>query len=98
MAGKQAERFDQSAAAQKPERSDSNLGVLLTAARERHRLTQSEAAQKASIPAHYVRMLEANDYGLISDQLYLLPFLRKYAGFLDLDADVLGMRFVNEVQ
>jgi cytoskeletal protein RodZ len=43
-------------------------------------------------------MLEDDDYRLISDQLYLLPFLRKYASFLDIDQDETAMRLLREVQ
>ena len=43
-------------------------------------------------------MIERSDYGLISDQLYLMPFLRRYAAFLDLDGEEVAMRFVREVQ
>jgi cytoskeletal protein RodZ len=43
-------------------------------------------------------MIENSDYGLISDQLYLMPFLRRYAAFLNLDGEEVAMRFVREVQ
>lgn len=75
-----------------------SLSELLTSARESRRLSAAEAAAQARVPAHYLRMLEAGDYSLISDQLYLLPFLRRYATFLALDADNAAMRFVREVQ
>ncbi len=77
---------------------EQSLGEALVSARERRRLSAPEAAEQTRIPAHYVKMLEASDYRLISDQLYLLPFLRKYASFLELDADEMAMRFVREVQ
>jgi cytoskeletal protein RodZ len=43
-------------------------------------------------------MLESNDYSMISDRLYLMPFLRRYATFLGLDPEEIAMRFVREVQ
>ena len=43
-------------------------------------------------------MIESSDYGLISDQLYLMPFLRRYAAFLNLDGEEVAMRFVREAQ
>jgi cytoskeletal protein RodZ len=43
-------------------------------------------------------MLEDNDYRRIADQLYLLPFLRKYAEFLDIDPDETAMRLLRDVQ
>jgi cytoskeletal protein RodZ len=43
-------------------------------------------------------MIETDSYGLISDQLYLVPFLRRYAAFLGLDAEDVASRFVRDVQ
>jgi len=77
---------------------EQSLSELLASARERRQLSAVQAAAQARVPAHYVKMLEAGDYSLISDQLYLLPFLRKYATFLALDADEVAMRFVHETQ
>ena len=75
-----------------------SLGKILSAARERRGISRAEAVAKTRIPAHYIEMIESNDYGLISDQLYLLPFLRRYAAFLNLDGEEIAMRFVREVQ
>jgi len=62
-------------------------GGCATAAREQRGLTVSEAAQQASIPAQYVRLLEGekNVTVGVADELYLVPFLRRYATFLNLD-------------
>ncbi|MBV8054193.1 MAG: helix-turn-helix domain-containing protein [Deltaproteobacteria bacterium] len=68
------------------------------AARERRGLSREAIVQQAHIPAHYLRMLEDNDYRLISDQLYLVPYLRKYASFLDIDPDETAMRLLHEIQ
>ena len=54
--------------------------------------------RETRLPPHYLRMMESNDYSEISDQLYLVPFLRRYAGFLELDQEDVAMRFVREVQ
>jgi cytoskeletal protein RodZ len=43
-------------------------------------------------------MIETDSYGLISDQLYLVPFLRRYASFLGLDPEEIASRFVRDVQ
>jgi cytoskeleton protein RodZ len=75
-----------------------NLGVVLRAAREERALTLREAAERIRIPAHYLTMLEANDYSGIADELYLLPFVRSYAEFLGLDAGLLSTRFVRGIQ
>ncbi len=75
-----------------------NLGRLLLEARERRGVAQDAAIRETKIPEHYLRMLESNDYSMISDQLYLLPFLRRYATYLALDPEDIAMRFVREVQ
>jgi cytoskeletal protein RodZ len=77
---------------------EQSLSELLASARESRQLSPAQAAAEAHVPAHYVKMLEAGDYSLISDQLYLLPFLRRYASFLALDADEVAMRFVRDTQ
>ena len=77
---------------------DQSLGTFLIAARERRGLTAEDVIRETRLPAHYLRMMETNDYSEISDQLYLVPFLRRYAGFLSLDQEDVAMRFVREVQ
>jgi helix-turn-helix protein len=85
-----------SAAAVPP--ADNSLGAFLTAARERRGASRDEAIAQTRIPAHYIRMIESDNYNAISDQLYLLPFIRRYAEFLGLDPEETGIRFVREVQ
>jgi cytoskeleton protein RodZ len=77
---------------------EASLSQLLASAREQRKLSAAQAAAEAHVPPHYIKMLEAGDYTLISDQLYLLPFLRRYASFLALDPDELAMRFVRDAQ
>lgn len=79
-----------------PERQ--SLGNYLVSARERRGVSQADAVAETRIPEHYIRMMENNDYSQISDQLYVMPFLRRYASFLALDPDEAVMRFVREVQ
>ena len=43
-------------------------------------------------------MIETDSYDMISDRLYLVPFLRRYATFLGLDAEEVASRFVSTVQ
>jgi cytoskeletal protein RodZ len=43
-------------------------------------------------------MIESDNYAAISDQLYVLPFIRRYAEFLGLDSEEVAIRFVREVQ
>lgn len=86
---------DPGASAAEPEIS---LGQVVTEARERKGLTREQVVIEAHLPAHYVKMIETDSYGLISDQLYLVPFLRRYATFLGLDAEDVASRFVRNVQ
>ena len=74
------------------------LGKILAEARERRGASQSDASREASIPAYYIRMIEDEDFSAIADQIYLLPFLRRYATFLALDPEAVASRFVSEVQ
>jgi cytoskeleton protein RodZ len=78
--------------------SQPSLGQLITEARERKGLTREQVISEAHLPAHYVKMIESDDYELISDRLYLVPFLRRYAAFLGLDAEEIASRFVSNVQ
>jgi len=76
----------------------SGLGAYLISARERRGVSRADAISESRVPEHYVRMMESNDYSMISDQLYVMPFLRRYALFLGLDPDEAVMRFVGAVQ
>lgn len=78
--------------------TEQSLGTFLIAAREGRGLSAEDVARETRLPPHYVRMMETNDYSEISDQLYLVPFLRRYASFLELDQEDVAMRFVREVQ
>ncbi len=71
---------------------------MLSAARERRGVSREQAASQTGIPKRYLQMMENNDYSLASDQLYVLPFMRRYATFLALDPEETAMRFVREVQ
>jgi len=78
--------------------AESSLGHFLSAARERRGVSREQAANQTGIPKRYLQMMENDDYSLASDQLYVLPFMRRYATFLALDAEETAMRFVREVQ
>jgi cytoskeleton protein RodZ len=78
--------------------SEPSLGHLITEARERKGLTREQVAIEAHLPPHYVKMIETDSYDMISDRLYLVPFLRRYATFLGLDAEEVASRFVSNVQ
>jgi cytoskeleton protein RodZ len=78
--------------------SEPSLGKMITEARERKGMTRDQVITEAHLPAHYVKMIETDNYDLISDRLYLVPFLRRYATFLGLDAEEVASRFVSNVQ
>jgi cytoskeletal protein RodZ len=76
----------------------STLGADLTRAREQRGRSRENVASETHIPVNYVRMIESDDYSMIADQLYMLPFVRRYAAYLGMDEDEAAMRFVREVQ
>jgi cytoskeleton protein RodZ len=78
--------------------SGPTLGQLLTAAREKLGVSRQEAAHRAHLSLSYVEMLEGESYKKVSDQIYLVPFLRRYASTLGLDGEDLAMRFVRDFQ
>jgi cytoskeleton protein RodZ len=78
--------------------AEPSLGHLITETRERKGMTREQVATEAHLPPHYVKMIESDSYDMISDRLYLVPFLRRYATFLGLDAEEIASRFVSTVQ
>jgi Helix-turn-helix domain len=106
LPGRMGEAFPQdsrdesgsNSAAQGAASAETTLGTHLLASRERNGIKREDVLRDTRIPAHYLRMLESNDYSMIADQLYLLPFLRRYAEYLGLDSEEIAIRFVREVQ
>ncbi|HVN27549.1 MAG TPA: helix-turn-helix transcriptional regulator, partial [Candidatus Binataceae bacterium] len=78
--------------------SDHSLGKIMAMAREARGFTREQAAKSSNIPGYYLAMIESDDYSSIADQLYLLPFLRRYATFVGLDAEEVASRFIRDVQ
>lgn len=77
---------------------DQSLSQFLVQVRERRGFTRDQIVTDAHVPLLYLKMLETDNYGLISDRLYLIPFIRKYATFLGLDPEDIASRFVAEIQ
>ena len=72
---------------------------LLRRAREEKGLSLKETEAEARIPAYYLQILEGEgDPRLLADTLYLVPFLRAYAVFLDLDPAALVAQFIAALQ
>jgi cytoskeleton protein RodZ len=78
--------------------SDHSLGAVMTIAREARGFSREQAAKASNIPGYYLTMIETDDYSSIADQLYLLPFLRRYAVFVNLEPEEVASRFIREVQ
>lgn len=76
------------------------IAETLRKTRERLDLTIEEAAAAAGVPLRYARLLEGErpaDVG-VSDELYLIPFFRRYAAALGLPAEDLLPDFLGQVQ
>src|ERR1700722_17018908 len=78
--------------------SDHSLGEIITMAREARGFSREQAAKTSNIPGYYLTMIETDDYSSIADQLYLLPFLRRYAVFVALEPEEVASRFIRDVQ
>lgn len=76
----------------------SEVSLKLRQSREAKGLSLHEAETATRIPVHYLRLLEGKgDARVLSDALYLVPFLRTYAGFLGLDPAEAIAQFVQSV-
>jgi cytoskeleton protein RodZ len=76
------------------------IGDTLRSAREKRGLSLEQAASAAGIPTPYLRLLEGetNVSVGVSDELYLIPFFRKYARFVELDPEEMLPEFLGMVQ
>src|SRR5215208_3299318 len=74
------------------------IGNSLREARLRRRVDFGEAEQATKIRGKYLRALEDEEFGLLPSQTYVKGFLRTYADYLGLDAqlyvDEYNSRFV----
>src|ERR1700736_5325321 len=78
--------------------NDQSLGKIMAMAREARGFSREQAAGASSIPGYYLTMIETDDYSSIADQLYLLPFLRRYATFVALEPEEVASPFIRDVQ
>jgi cytoskeleton protein RodZ len=80
------------------------VSQTLRQAREQQNITLEEAAQKTRIPLPYLMALEGKGpesrhrTRLLPDPFYLIPHLRQYATFLDIDVHLVVTQFTNELQ
>lgn len=72
-----------------------HISTLLKRRREEKGLTLQETAAATHVPLHYLQHLEGGgNPHLLADELYLIPFLRTYATFLNLDPAYAVAEFV----
>jgi len=72
-----------------------HISTLLKRRREEKGLTLQETAAATHVPVYYLQHLEGGgNPHLLADELYLIPFLRTYAIFLDLDPAYAVAEFV----
>jgi cytoskeletal protein RodZ len=72
-----------------------HISIVLRRRREEKGLTLQATAAATHIPVYYLQHLEGGgNPHLLADELYLVPFLRTYATFLDLDPAYAVAEFV----
>jgi len=76
------------------------IAETLRNAREKRGMSLEQAGAAAGVPLQYVRLLEGESNVSIgvSDELYLIPFFRKYARFVGIDPEELMPEFLGVVQ
>lgn len=62
------------------------MGQVFRAARERKRVSLSQAAMRTRIKLQHLEMMERDDYSRMPAPTYARGFIRMYAGFLELEA------------
>jgi len=80
------------------------VSQTLRRVREQQKISREEAAQRTHIPLSYLLLLEGEKPDtsrrppLLPDPFYLIPYLQRYASFLDIDANSAVAHFTNELQ
>jgi cytoskeletal protein RodZ len=64
--------------------------------REERSLTLENVREQLGIPIHYLAAMEGARSPLIADHFYLIPYLRRYAEFLDVNPATAVGRFLSE--
>lgn len=74
------------------------LALVLKRRREEKGMSLQATAAATRIPIRYLQHLEGGGAAhLLSDELYLVPFLRTYATFLDLDPSPVVVEFISDL-
>jgi cytoskeletal protein RodZ len=61
------------------------VGEVLRQKRESRSLSLEDVRSALGIPLHYLQAMENGGSTLVADEFYLIPFLRRYAEYLELD-------------
>jgi len=72
------------------------VGDVLRQTRESRSLSLDEVRGALGIPMHYLQAMESGSTRLVADEFYLIPFLRRYAEFLELDPASTVAQFLGE--
>ena len=76
-----------------------DLETAFKCIREQRQLSRTAASTAAQIPAHYIAVLEGEgERHSLADPLYLVPFIRTYARFLDIDAEAAVAQFLSTLR
>jgi cytoskeletal protein RodZ len=72
------------------------VGEVLRQERESRSLSLEDVRGALGIPLHYLQAMESGKSHLVADEYYLIPFLRRYAEFLDLDPAATVAQFLGD--
>ena len=72
------------------------IAQVLRERREERRLTLEDVREQLGIPLHYLEAMEGARSPLIADYFYLIPYVRRYAEFLDLNPSLVVGQFLAE--
>lgn len=71
-----------------------NLGEELRQEREAKGFSRDDVQRSLNIPVHYLEAMEGVESPLVADGFYVVPFLRRYAEFLDKDPATCVSRYL----
>ncbi len=72
------------------------VGEVLRQQRESRSMSLEDVRGALGIPLHYLQAMESGKSRLVADEFYLIPFLRRYADFLELDPATTVGQFLAE--
>jgi cytoskeletal protein RodZ len=72
------------------------VGEVLRQKRESRSLSLEDVRSALGIPLHYLQAMENGSSSLVADEFYLIPFLRRYAEYLELDPASTVSQFLGE--